>query len=63
MTCVDLDIHQNISFFITNNKIPGVNFDMIYYANDTVLFFQKHQRIKWIILFYRTYFQGIWIEI
>ena len=46
MTCVDLDIQQNISFFITNNRIPGVDFDMIYYADNTVLFFQKQQRVK-----------------
>ena len=46
MTCIDFDIQQNISGFVTNNRIPGVDFDMIYYADDTVLFSRSNRGIN-----------------
>ena len=38
MTCIDFDIQQNITGHVKNNRLPNLDFDMIYYADDTVLF-------------------------
>ena len=46
MTCVDLDIQQSISSFVANNRIPGVDFDMIYYADDTVFFSRSNRGLN-----------------
>ena len=37
MACVDFDIQQNITEQIRTNRIPGTNFDMVYYADDTII--------------------------
>jgi hypothetical protein len=41
MSCIDYDIKQQLSQHVTNNRIPGLDYDMIYYANDTILFSQS----------------------
>ena len=46
MTCIDIDIQQSISAYVTNNRTPGVNFDMIYYADDTVLFSRNNRALN-----------------
>ena len=33
-----MDIKSQVSSFVSNNRIPGVDFDMVSYAGDTVLF-------------------------
>ena len=38
MHCIDHDIHEKKSQSIFNNRIPNLDFDMIYYADDTILF-------------------------
>jgi len=37
MSCVDFDIRSKSSR-VANNRIPGLTFDMVYYADDTILF-------------------------
>ena len=37
MACVDFDIQNNLTEQIRNNRIPGTNFDMVYYADDTII--------------------------
>jgi hypothetical protein len=37
MTCVDADVKSRCSGFITNSRVPGVDFDIVYYADDTIL--------------------------
>ena len=46
MTCIDIDIQQSISPYVMNSRIPGVNFDMIYYAGDTVLFSRNNRALN-----------------
>ena len=38
MTCVDEDVRSRCSGHITASRIPGVQFDAVYYADDTILF-------------------------
>ena len=38
MTCVDYDVRSRSSGYVTNSRIPGVDFDAVYYADDTILF-------------------------
>ena len=37
MSCVDFDIRSKSSR-VANNRIPGLTFDMVYFADDTILF-------------------------
>ena len=41
-----MDIQKRISLHVTNNRIPGVHFDMIYYADDTVLFSRSNKGLN-----------------
>lgn len=38
MTCVDFDVKFRCSAYVLNSRIPGVDFDAVYYADDTILF-------------------------
>ena len=38
MTCVDTDANQFCPELVFNARIPGVQFDTVFYADDTVLF-------------------------
>ena len=38
MTCVDYDVRSRSSGYVTNSRIPGVDFDAVYFADDTILF-------------------------
>ena len=38
MSCIDFDIQSKLSRRVLNNRIPGLNYDMVYYADDTILF-------------------------
>ena len=38
MTCVDYDVRSRSSGHVVNSRIPGVDFDAVYYADDTILF-------------------------
>jgi hypothetical protein len=40
MSCVDFEIRMNSSRWVQNGRIPNVDFDMIYYADDTIIFLQ-----------------------
>ena len=40
MTCIDFDVRSKVSRHVTNNRLPGLAFDIVYYADDTVLFSQ-----------------------
>ena len=38
MSCVDFEIRAKTSRWVHNGRIPNLDFDMIYYADDTILF-------------------------
>ena len=38
MPCVDIEIRLNSSCRVQNGRIPNLDFDMLYYADDTMLF-------------------------
>ena len=38
MSCIDHDIRSQRSGHVKNNRLPGLDFDMVYYADDTVIF-------------------------
>ena len=38
MSCVDIEIRLNASRRVQNGRIPNLDFDMLYYADDTILF-------------------------
>ena len=46
MTCIDFDIQQSVSSYVTNNRIPRGDFDMIFYADDTVLFSRSNRGLN-----------------
>ena len=43
MSCIDHDIRARVSQWVLNNRIPGLTYDMVYYADDTILF-STHNR-------------------
>ena len=46
MTCIDYDIKQLISSDVTQSRIPNVNFDLVYYADDTILFSRRAYALR-----------------
>ena len=46
MTCIDYDIRSTLTRHVTNNRLPGVSFDMVYYADDTILFSQSNRGLN-----------------
>ena len=38
MSCIDFDIRARCSRWVSNGRIPGLEFDMVYFADDTILF-------------------------
>ena len=46
MTCIDWGIQQAVSAHVINNRIPGAEFDMVYYADDTVLFSRSNRGLN-----------------
>ena len=38
MSCIDFEIRTNSSRWVHNGRIPNLDFDMLYYADDTILF-------------------------
>ena len=46
MTCIDHDIQASASGHVKNARLPGVDFDMLYYADDTVLFSKENQEVS-----------------
>ena len=49
MACVDFDIQQSLTHEITDNRIPGTDFDMVYYADDTIIVSQSLEACKQLI--------------
>ena len=37
MTCIDSDMQSSVSSHVKNYRIPVLDFDMVYYADDTLL--------------------------
>ena len=46
MTCIDSDIEGAVSRHVVNNRIPDLNYDMVYYADDKILYFQSNRGLK-----------------
>ena len=46
MTCIDVDIHDSVSQHVVNNRVPGLDYDMVYYADDTILFSQSNRGLN-----------------
>ena len=62
MTCIDFDIQQSVSSYVTNNRFPGVDFDMIFLRRWHSAFLKKQQqRVKWIVTSHRARVQRIWL--
>lgn len=38
MSCIDHDIQANATGRVRNARIPGLMLDMVYYADDTIIF-------------------------
>ena len=38
MSCVDYEIRSKISRWVHNGRVPNLDFDLVYYADDTILF-------------------------
>ena len=37
MTCINADVQARISNKVIENRIPGADFDLVYYADDTIV--------------------------
>jgi len=46
MTCIDYDINRRSSKWVKNNRLPNLNYDMVYYADDTILFSQNTRAVN-----------------
>ena len=46
MTCIDEDIQSSITGHVSNHRVPGLGFDMVYYADDTILFSQSNRGLN-----------------
>ena len=46
MTCIDNDIQDSVSGHVKNNRLPGLDFDMIHDADDTVLFSKENRGLN-----------------
>ena len=51
MTCIDIDIQRKISQEVKCNGIPNLDFDMVYYADDTILFSQSNRGLNQLLSF------------
>ena len=49
MTCIDIDIQQEISEKVRECRIPGADFDMVYYADDTIIVSKNKEAIEELI--------------
>ena len=50
MTCMDSDVKHNCSAVVMNARIPGVQFDSVYYADDTILFSTQPSALNELLL-------------
>ena len=55
MACVDFDIQQSLTNEIQDNRIPGTDFDMVYYADDTIIVSQSLEGCKQLIELTETF--------
>ena len=46
MTCISEDIKSEISEEVTNKRIPGLSFDVNFYADDTILYSLNKKAIE-----------------
>ena len=46
MSCIDSDIQSSITGHVANNRVPGLDFDMVYYADDTIVFSQSNRGLN-----------------
>ena len=46
MSCIVSDIQSSITGHIANNRVPGLDFDMVYYAADTIVFSQSNRGLN-----------------
>jgi len=49
MSCVDFEIPINSSRWVQNGRIPNLDFDMLYYADDTILFSTDNRALDEVI--------------
>ena len=54
MTCVDYDIQSKVTGHVKNNRIPGVDFDMVYYADDTILISTSNRGLNELLMLTET---------
>ena len=54
MTCVDADVQRQCSERIVNARIPGVQFDTVYFADDTILFSTQPRALNELLLHIET---------
>ena len=55
MACVDFDIQQSLTSEILDNRIPGTDFDMVYYADDTIIVSQSLEACEQLIELTETF--------
>ena len=46
MSCIDSDIQSPITGHVINNRVPGLDFDMVYYADDTIVISQSNRGLN-----------------
>ena len=46
MTCISEDIKSEILEEVKNNRIPGLSFDMTFYAGDTIIYSLNKKAIE-----------------
>ena len=54
MACIDFDIQQLVSNQIRSNRIPGLDFDAVYFADDTILFSSNPAALNQLIALTET---------
>ena len=46
MKCIDYDIQNCVTGHVKNNRLPGLTFDMVYYADDTIIVSQDNRGLN-----------------
>jgi hypothetical protein len=57
MTCIDEDINRGKSNHVVNARIPNLDYDAVYYADDTILFSISTRAVNELIRLTEKYFK------
>ena len=55
MSCIDFDIQSTVSRRVLNNRVPGLSYDSVFYADDTILFSTDNRALNELLRLTETF--------